>query len=49
MICLLVNLKLIFEIIFNGLYFLILSGVFVFVLLVCYFDVDYMVNELFKE
>lgn len=49
MTCLLVNLKLIFETIFNGLHPSTLSGVLVFVLLVCYLDVDYMANELSKE
>lgn len=49
MSCLLVNLKLIFETIFNGLHPSTLSGVLVFVLLVCYLDVDYMANELSKE
>lgn len=51
MTCLLVNLKLIFETIFNGLHPSTFSGVLVFVLLVtvCYLDVDYMANELSKE
>lgn len=49
MTCLLVNLKLIFETIFNGLHPSTYSGVLVFVLLVCYLDVDCMANELSKE